>query len=541
VAPCIQHERGESKAYAFELDLLREYFNQGLLPPDCASDIKKIETRLLEAQRAEAAARILNRDMRPVKEFEDPKPRPFRHIDRSTNDMTTSGFAVGGIVSISCGLNRFFAIRKMPVAVAFLSCWLSLLKGQNSALPGIEQIRNAEALISRGDTPTARRLLQEPCQQVGVVGLWAARCLHDSGTIAQLEGQFEKAATDYAHAMDLWAVGGSDNPGMASTLHNLSEVLRELGRYPEAEDASRRSLAINQALGGQSSPRSILAAGQLGRVLLDEGKSAEASEWIELAIKLNALAPPPESAGFLRTAASLRTDQGRLTEALALMQRALEELGRTTSGSGSEYASALRETAIVLRRLGRPQEARPMLVRAAVISERAGGSETTMLAWIRREQALVELSEHHTALAEQLIRKSLSIWVSASGNRNPTDGLVFQSDLGAVLTEQKRYAEAYALLLEVEDKAQSHHLSAAATANNQLRLARLFEMQKNYLRAAQYCRAGIGAYEKGIATDLELATMLNDCAGVVRRFDSAEGRVMQQRAESLLKSKLVRH
>jgi hypothetical protein len=48
------HERGEVKPYSFELALLRAYLAKGLLPPECITDIKNTEKRLLEAQRAEA-------------------------------------------------------------------------------------------------------------------------------------------------------------------------------------------------------------------------------------------------------------------------------------------------------------------------------------------------------------------------------------------------------------------------------------------------------------------------------------------------------
>jgi hypothetical protein len=47
-------ERGEAKAYAFEVELLQGFWDRGLLPPQCVSDIESTKKRLLEAQRNEA-------------------------------------------------------------------------------------------------------------------------------------------------------------------------------------------------------------------------------------------------------------------------------------------------------------------------------------------------------------------------------------------------------------------------------------------------------------------------------------------------------
>lgn len=275
----------------------------------------------------------------------------------------------------------------------------------------------------------------------------------------------------------------------------LGETLNALGRHAEAQVQLDRSLSILRELYGGSRKETGQALRSLGHVQLAQGHAAEAaalyseaaevyrrlpSEQLALAATLHSLAvahleqrdlalaesllveaqqlrgakPGPEAAESIngkQLLASLKFHQGQFDEAERLALAALSE-ARAALGDRHELTIAvLGNVAVVMKRGGRPAEARPYSEECLATARLVFGDDHphTLQSTANHASLLQALGED--ARAEALYTQLLSHYEQRDQLELPT-ALAAANNLGSLLLSQHRYHEAETLLRETLDR-----------------------------------------------------------------------------------------
>jgi len=196
-----------------------------------------------------------------------------------------------------------------------------------------EMLEGVAPSVARGrDQTMLREILDETAERIG-------KDLADQPEVqVQLRNtigfvfwqldRLEAAEKMYRSSLDLTRkLGENENPEVAGTLHNLSDVLRLRGRFREAEVTERQALAINQKLLGPQHPAVGASLNNLGLVLTDMGQLDEAEMLFCEALPMNRKLlsdEHPQVATCFGRFGNLREAQGKFREAEAMYRDAVK-------------------------------------------------------------------------------------------------------------------------------------------------------------------------------------------------------------------------
>jgi tetratricopeptide (TPR) repeat protein len=158
-------------------------------------------------------------------------------------------------------------------------------------------------LLCAGDAEDARRVTEEICLQLGTWGAWdqQASLIHETlttlpatspsrsawifelGNVYYLRGDFDEAARQYRRSLDIKERIG-DQPGMATTYHQLGMLAQDSGDYDEAARQYQLSQDIKERLGDQSGMASNYH--QLGMLAQIRGDYDEAARQYQRALDI---------------------------------------------------------------------------------------------------------------------------------------------------------------------------------------------------------------------------------------------------------------
>jgi hypothetical protein len=196
--------------------------------------------------------------------------------------------------------------------------------GSVSLLPELRAL--AWALLGSGDPATAL-LHAQRAVEIGIASLPPdhpdrAANLNTLGFVELELGEVDAALADLGAALELLRDRDSRNPRLLSDLHfNLGAAWRRRGELGPAETHYRRSLELVPAERGGESPDAAKAAYGLARVLLEQGRHAEAEAMVKRALDNDraAFSPAhPEVARDLQLYGEILRAAGREEDALAL-------------------------------------------------------------------------------------------------------------------------------------------------------------------------------------------------------------------------------
>jgi len=306
--------------------------------------------------------------------------------------------------------------------------------------------------------------------------------LNDLAGVLRAQGRFEEAEQLLLRALAIReAAVDPDHPDrvtspntatildMATSLHNLGVLLRDQGRYGEAEQRLRRALEIREQALGPDHPDTATSHNSLGVLLRAQRpteqlllKEAEQLLRRVLAIREAAVDPDhPDRATSPNTATSLdmATSLHNLAESLRAqvqfkeaeplllkeaeqrLRRALEIREATLRSGHPDIAQSLNYLAEVLRAQGRPGEAEQMHRQALEIREATLRSGHPDIA-----QSLNNLAESLRAQGrfkevEPLYRRALEIREAALGPEHYKTAYIL-NNLAESLRAKDRFAEA---------------------------------------------------------------------------------------------------
>ncbi|MCA8942756.1 MAG: tetratricopeptide repeat protein [Planctomycetes bacterium] len=266
-----------------------------------------------------------------------------------------------------------------------------------------------------------------------------ARMLGKQGRMAEADELLGGAAAT-------WAPATVDSAENAINLDNRSGLYFRQGRLPEAEAASRESLAMKRRLWGDDSPGVAFSHRELAWNLFHRGDyEASEAEYREAVAGLRRWFGD-DHAEVIRTVAQLGgclAAHGKYPEAEPHYRQLLAQVRAGRAASVTSLDIALARLGSVLLEQGKYAEAEPVLREClAIRTEKQLMSLDSALAGL----GSVLLEQGKYAEAEPVLRECLAIRTE----KQPDSWLRYNamSLLGEVLLGEGRYAEAEPLLLE---------------------------------------------------------------------------------------------
>ncbi|MEG5001856.1 tetratricopeptide repeat protein [Microcoleus sp. B4-D4] len=282
---------------------------------------------------------------------------------------------------------------------------------------------------------------------------------------------------------------GADHPGTATSLNNLAELYRAMGRYLEAEPLYVRSLFIWEQQLGADHPQTAMSLNNLAGMYYAIGRYAEAEPLFvrSLSIYEHQLgADHPHTAQSLNNLAELYSAMRRYSEAEPLLVRSLAITEQQLGAEHPHTAMSLNNLATLYYATGRYAEAEPLLVRSLAIWEQQLGADHPHTA-----QSLNNLAELYRAMrryseAEPLLVRALSIYEQQLGADHPDTAMSLNS-LAGLYKSMGRYADAepfYVRSLAItEQQLGADHPDTAMSLNN---LANLYHAMGRYPEAEPF-------------------------------------------------------
>ncbi len=318
----------------------------------------------------------------------------------------------------------------------------------------------AEILIARaGDPPNLRAML-------GV----------RRGTMLGAIGRYDEAVTALraavADRLTLDQRLGFAGPGAA--LNALGEVLRDMGRTPEARDCFQRALAIMERTLGPDHPDVSAVLNNLGAALLTQGKLAEARGYLTRSLALDEATFGPDHprvAISLLNLGGLENLADHPQDARKLLERALAIQRRALGADAPELAMALHNLGAVAAAEGDHEAAQRYFEDALAIFERALGHDHGHAALPLIGIGDTLLARARAADAALYYRRAIAILDRAYGADN-ADTAYALAGLGRALLQLDRPAEAIAPLERAVALRTSHEVATDEVARAQFLLAR---------------------------------------------------------------------
>ncbi|MEG4114147.1 tetratricopeptide repeat protein, partial [Microcoleus sp. Pol12B3] len=215
---------------------------------------------------------------------------------------------------------------------------------------------------------------------------------------------------------------GSEHPHVATSLHSLAELYRQMGNYAQVEPLYQRSLAIWEKALGSEHPHVATSLNNLALLYQDMGNYAQAEPLHQrsLAIREKALGSEhPHVAISFNSLALLYQDMGNYAQAEPLFQRSLAIWEKALGSEHPDVAISLNNLAELYRQMGNYAQAEPLYQRSLAIREKAMGSEHPRVATSLNNLALLYQDMGNYAQAEPLFQRSLAFLEKALGSEHP--------------------------------------------------------------------------------------------------------------------------
>lgn len=241
----------------------------------------------------------------------------------------------------------------------------------------------------------------------------------------------------------------SDHPDLVKIQVLLARVLRDEGRYGEAEDVVNKALkAYEDLYDGPDNVFVARAKAVLGTIKRHNGKYEESASLLDTALKTatetlgtNSL----EVAEIKRELAKVKLDQSKLPEAENLLKESLADVQRISGPDHPDRAVAARDLGNLYVREERFAEAEPQFKAALELSERIFGQDNVATADSARDLGNLYFKEKKFDLAQELLKKAMAIDEKLYGAKSPQVASDLFS-LANALDAQKQSAQSVSLI-----------------------------------------------------------------------------------------------
>jgi len=249
----------------------------------------------------------------------------------------------------SLRLFKSMGSREFEVAVTLrnLGSAYSLHQRHNNALKVLDEAGKLPFWTSGGDRNT-QALAAELANTKGIV-------LFRENSLRKARDRFEEALRIRRDA----GLGGGI--GDAGTLNNIAMIDVKQGRYAEAEVPLLRSIEITSGALGSSHPELTLTLATLGEVYTRLGRYTEAKEQYQRSLSILWTMSPRLDGRVARTlelVSGMYLKQGDKTAAESAFAKAIDFARRVKVEEDPGLSDMFDRYAALLRRLGKPEQAR---------------------------------------------------------------------------------------------------------------------------------------------------------------------------------------
>ncbi|MGI6656276.1 MAG: tetratricopeptide repeat protein [Desulfobulbus sp.] len=190
-----------------------------------------------------------------------------------------------------------------------------------------------------------------------------------------LSGRYREAGTLYKASMTVLARElGQEDREMAISWHQIGEYQETLGEYDKAVGLYQRSLAIQEKQLGADHPALAAVLEKLAGLCMELEREPEAVSLYERLVRIREKTLPPTHPQLLISLNDLAEAyrlQGHYAQAEACYRKALAITEQVHGGHHPRVAAVLQELAKLCAAQQRPEEARVLKERAAVIFQRS--------------------------------------------------------------------------------------------------------------------------------------------------------------------------
>lgn len=318
----------------------------------------------------------------------------------------------------------------------------------------VDMFRASDPSEAPGEDITARDLLDKGVERVDTLSGQPdvqAELLHVMARAYRSLGNFTQARTLMERALAvLQKAGGAATAEVGTFTADLGDVMYDQGRLAEAEDAFRRALAIHEQTVGHTTAETAMDLHLLGKVLVDRGAREEAERHFteSLAIKRQVLDPrDPEIAEGLSGLAYAASRSGDYGSMERYYREALEVIRAAFGARHPRVALALNNLASALDSQGRYDEAATIHREALEMRRALFGEEHPAVATSLNNLATVLQKQEKFDQAEPLVRQVVELRRKLLGPEHQSTALAL-NNLGVLLYRTGTLAESEQVLKE---------------------------------------------------------------------------------------------
>lgn len=300
-------------------------------------------------------------------------------------------------------------------------------------------IHHHEAALAEVETSG----LTEKHLSVSLQSLWLS--LIELATRNRDQGRYDEAERLFKRAVLIYErLKGSEHPGVATVLTQLTNIYLDQFRYEEAEAVALRAYKINEKAFGFAGRHTVFSANSLAQIYLKQARFADAAPLIEQSRKAQLESGKEEGPEYVLTlinSALFTMRQGRFALAEEEVKHILVVLDREQAPVSDLVAASLEMLAEVYIVQGRAKDAGIIVERVLLMKESLFGTESERTTSTLHVLAFAYAMQGRFSEAEVLSKRALDIRERTFGLQHPSVALSLDK-LAAIYLEKKQFEAA---------------------------------------------------------------------------------------------------
>lgn len=261
-------------------------------------------------------------------------------------------------------------------------------------------------------------------KSVGEKHVYYTYALNDQAELYREQSKFKEAETIARKVLKIrQATFGEGNPLVPASMDFLAKVLADQGKYSEARTFSDKAIEIfNELFDNQENYFTAQAKHTSGNILRQQGKYAEAENVIReaLAIEKRILGQNHvEIAKLERDLAKVKADESDFAQAETLLKSSMTNIESNTGPDHPERIASVRALGYLYSRKGNLQEAANQYVKALQLSETVLGANSKSTADSARDLGELYLKQKQYEQAVKYLSKALETDTALYGKTSP--------------------------------------------------------------------------------------------------------------------------
>ncbi len=274
------------------------------------------------------------------------------------------------------------------------------------------------------------------------------RSLVELAVVRWQQAAFRDAARLATQALAVLDRPSTDPVELAEAFHVQGEILRELGRFEASEAALRGAVATWESTGRRGHLHAATLNG-LAKILRDRGRYVEAERLISRALAFSAEDPatPLEDSVIWRlNKAELLRLGGQAEDAEKLYRRQLEDARELFGEGNADLLMHLNQTAVFLTETERYDEAATLFSEVLDLAEQTLEVDHPVRAQALEDLGVLERRRQRLTAAESALRESLEIRRRIFGAEHPEVALTLTGLAETLAQDSSRDTQALSYL-----------------------------------------------------------------------------------------------